>query len=88
MRSARAEGLGETLLERAELEEVEQPLDLGRVRVASPASPGIVDRRVAAQHHDVVVLAHPLLVLGERRPELRRLLVDVGEDAVEPAVRR
>ena len=25
-------------------------------------------------------------MLGERRPQLRRLLVDVGEDAVEPAV--
>ena len=45
---------------RAELEEVEQPLDLGRRRRCITSSPGDVDRRVAAQHGDVVVLAHPL----------------------------
>ena len=82
----RPEGVGEALGERAELEEVEQLLDLGHVRLHHERV-GQLDRRVAAQDHDLVVLADPLLVLGERRPQLRRLLVDVGEDAVEPAVR-
>ena len=46
-------------------------------------------RRVAPQHHHLGVLAHPRLVLGQRGSrELRRLLVDVVEDAVEPAVGR
>ena len=82
----RAERLGEALGERAELEEVEQPLDLVHVRLHHERL-GQLDGRVAAQDHHLVVLADPLLVLGERRPQLRRLLVDVGEDAVEPAVR-
>ena len=48
---------------------------------------GDLDRSVPPQHHHLVVLADPFLVLDERGAQLRRLLVDVGEDAVEPAVR-
>ena len=83
----RAERLGEALLERAELEEVEQPLDLGLVR-ADHQVVGDLDRGVAAQHADLEVLAHPRLGLGQRGAQLRRQLVEVGEDAVEPAVGR
>ena len=73
--------------ERTELEEVEQPLDLvglglDRQRRRGRHSIG----RVAAEHHQLVVRPDPRLVLGERRAQLRRLLVDVGEDAVEAAV--
>ena len=82
----RTEGVGEALGERAELEEVEQLLDLDHVRLHHERV-GQLDRRVAPQDHDLVVLADPLLVLGERRPQLRGLLVDVLEDPVEPAVR-
>ena len=75
------------LEERAELEEVEQPLAPRPCRVDRRASSrSTLDRRVAAQHHQLGVVPHPRLVLGQRGPQLRRLLVDVGEDAVEAAV--
>ena len=45
-----------------------------------------LDRGVAAQHHDVGVVAHDGLVARQVGPQLRGLFVDVGEDAVETAV--
>ena len=45
-----------------------------------------VERHVAHEHHQLVVLAHVGLVGGEVLAELRRLLVEVLEDAVEAAV--
>ena len=81
----RTQRLGHPLGERAELEEVEQPLHLGHVRFHLQRL-GQLDRGVAAQDHHVVVLAHPLLVLGQRGPQLGRQLVEVLEDAVQPAV--
>ncbi len=42
----------------------------------------------AAQHHHVGVLADPRLVRGEALAELRRLLLEVREHAVEAAIRR
>ena len=79
------ERIGQPLGERAELEEVEQLPDLVGVR-GHHQRLGQLDRGIAAQDHHLVVLADALLVLGERGPQLGRLLVDVGEDAVQPAV--
>ena len=45
-----------------------------------------VERHVAHQHHHLGVLADVGLVGGEVLAELRGLLVEVLEDAVEPAV--
>ena len=82
-----AERLAETDAERAELEEVEQPLEFLRVRVDPEVGDGdVVERRVVAQDHQLEVLARPGLVFDQRRLQLGRLRVDVGEDAVEAAV--
>ena len=81
------ERLAETDPERAELEEVEQPLELVGIRFhAEVVDEDVVDRGVVAQDHQVEVLARPCLVLDQRRLQLGRLLVDVGEDPVEAAV--
>ena len=83
----RPERLGEPIGERPELEEVEQPLDLvGLGRDRQRVEVDGIERRVAAEHHHVEVLAGSLLAGGEALAELRGLLVDVGEDPVEPAV--
>ena len=85
----RAEHLGETVGEGAELEEVEQALDLGRLRRdRQRLEVDALDRRVVPEQHQLEVLAGPLLVGDQVVAELRRLLVGVGEDAVEPAVLR
>ena len=60
----RPEGLGEPGLERAELEEVEQLLDLGLVRPDHEVL-GDLHRGIAAQHADLEVLADPRLGLGQ-----------------------
>ena len=61
----------EPLEQRAELEEVEQPLHLGGVlRSPLQAVEVDLDRDVAQQDHHVGVLAHPGLVLGQRGPQL------------------
>ena len=46
----------------------------------------VAERSVVAQDHQLEVLARPRLVLDQRRLELGRLRVDVGEDPVEAAV--
>ena len=60
----RTERVGEAFGERPELEEVEQPPDLLHVRLHHERL-GQLDGRVPAQDHHLVVLADPLLVLGE-----------------------
>ena len=83
----RTERLGEPRLERPELEEVEQPLDVSLVR-ADHQVVGELHRSVPPQHADLEVLAHPRLGLRQRAAQLRGQLVEVGEDPVEPAVGR
>ena len=73
--------------ERAELEEVEQSLEFLRIRIdAEVVDRDVDERRIVAQDHQLEVLARPRLVFDQRRLQLRRLRVDVGEDAVEAAV--
>ena len=55
-----AERLGETVGERAELEELEQPLDLVGLRLdRQRVEVDAVERRVAPEHHQIEVLARP-----------------------------
>jgi hypothetical protein len=85
----RGECLVEPVVQRAELEEVEQPLDLVRVgRAHQEVGRLQLDGCVAHQAHDLFVAAHPGLDLGvgQGRPQLGGLLVDVLEQAVEAAV--
>ena len=84
------EGLGQSVEQRVELEELEQAAHLVDVDRSSDRRRGRrCDRSsgdVAHEHHHLVVLAHVGLVGLEVRAQLRRLLVEVLEDAVEPAV--
>ena len=62
------ERLGQPLVQRAELEEVEQLSHFLAVERLEPQSVGRdLERHVAQQHHDVGVAAHRGLVLGEVR---------------------
>ncbi len=86
-----AECLGQAIEERVELEELEQPLELVGVDLAHGQAVEAVGQLVgqvdvADQLHDDGVLADQLFVGGEVLAQLRGLLVDVGEDAVEVAV--
>ena len=82
-----AQRLGQPLPEAVELEEVEQPPDLVHVGVpAVELVDGHAHRGVEHELHDLGVLADVGLVLGQAAPQLGRLLVQVLEDAVEPAV--
>ncbi len=87
-RAHAAECFGEPYAQRAELQEVEQPLQFLRIRGDAEAfdrDPG--EGCVVAQQHQVEVLARPRLVFDQRALQLRSLRVDVGEDPVEAAVR-
>ena len=78
----------EPLVERAELEEVEELAHL--VGVEPPRRPGRRGRRRGRRRARSTITsafgAHLRLVLGQVLAQLGRLLVDVGEDAVEAAV--
>ncbi len=84
-RRGRTERFGEPRLERPELEEVEEPLDLGLGRTDHELV-GDLHGGIPAQHADLEVLAHPGLGLPQRGAQLRRQFVEVGEDPVEPAI--
>jgi hypothetical protein len=84
-----AERLVEAVVQRAELEEVEETFDLGRVgRTHAQIGRLQVDRRIAHEQHHALVAAHPLLHLGvgQAGPQLRRLLVEVLEDPLDAPV--
>lgn len=88
--SASAEDLGEAVeqVRRAELEEGEQLADLVGIGLAEVQVGRLdVDGGIAHQLHDLDVLAHLRLVLGEVGAQLRGLLVEVLVDAVDAAVR-
>ena len=83
------ERLGQPVVERPELEEVEQASDFFGVGLRRrDVVEADVELDIAQQHHDLGVAPRPLLVLGQVLTQLRRLVVGVGEDAVEPAVGR
>ena len=82
-----AEGLGQPLGQAVELEEVEQAADLVDVGVlAVEVVDGDADGHVDDELHELGVLPDARLVLGEVGAQLRRLLVEVLEDAVDAAV--
>ena len=86
-----AEGLGQAVEQGVELEEVEEALelvavDLAHLELVEAAGQLLGQVDVAEQLHDDGVLPHDLLVRRQVLLELRRLLVEVGEDAVEVAV--
>ena len=83
-----AERLVQPVQERAELEELEQPLDLGHLRGQHGVVEVHLHRHVAPEQHHPGVLPHPLLVLGQRRPQLGRLGIEVLVDPVDAAVGR
>ena len=81
--------LEEAVVERAELEEVEELADLVEVVVTEDELVEVdVEGNVADQQHDVDVAAHVGLGRPEVLPQLRRLLGEVLEDPVDAAVRR
>ena len=82
----RAQRLVQAGVQRAELEEVEQSLHLGIVGLHREGVEVDVHRGVAAQQHQVEVRASTLLVFDQRSPQLRSLLIGVGEDAIQAAV--
>jgi len=63
------------------------PRSLSRARrIEGDVGDPDVERDVAHEHHHLHVLAHVGLVGGQVLPELRCLVADVLEDAVDPAV--
>ena len=84
-----AERLGQPVVERAELEEVEQRRDLVGVGLAGGMRSSRPTSSSTSRSSTITSAFEPRLrlVLGQVLAQLRRLLVDVGEDAVEAAVR-
>ena len=77
----------EPVVQRAELEEVEQFAHDGHVEVVGAQwCRTTVELHVAQQHHHLGVLTNLSFGLGQVLAQLRRLLVDVLEDAVDSAV--
>ena len=74
------------VVERTKLEEVEQPLHFLVVGRHGESVELDLDRGVAAQRHHLEVVSRATLVLDQRRLQLRGLLTDVSEDAIEAAV--
>ena len=82
-----AQRLGQPLGQAVELEEVEQAADLVDVGVlAVEVVDRDADRHVEDELHQLGVLPDARLVLGQVGPQLRGLLVEVLEDAVDAAV--
>ena len=81
------EGLDQSIVQRTELEEVEEPAHFFGVGLAH-AEVGRFEFQlhVADEHHHVGVAAHATFELGQARLEFGRLLVDMGKDAIDAAV--
>jgi hypothetical protein len=80
-------GLGEAVEQRAELEEVEQPRTSSTSTAPrSIVGAGLLSRSTSRAAPSPRRSRAPGLVLGEVLAQLRGLLVEVGEDAVEAAV--
>ena len=83
----RVEHLGDPSPGPLHLESIEELLDISPVPSTHLEVEGVhVDRRVADQGHDGEVVPSQILVGGHVLSQLRRQLIEVGEDAIEIAI--